>query len=206
MSNANGIRTLIFDLSEVLIAGFVGIGQTIANHIGASPDQVMPALDLELLFPLFRGHVTEEMFIERMTRRLNHGVTNAEVKRLIRQNFHRRVPGMELLLNQLNDYELVLLSDHAREWGDYIHVVHPFLNQFNRQFFSFELGSMKSQAETFVQVLATLQSQPSECLFIDDNPNNVAVAQSVGLDAVQFQGPEQLRIELERRNILHRYS
>ncbi len=203
MLSANEIRTLIFDLSEVLIAGFVGIDQAIADHVGASPDQIMPMLDLELLFPLFRGHVTEEMFIERMTRRLNHGVTKTEIKQLIRQNFHQRVPGMESLLNRLSGYELVLLSDHAREWVAYIHDVHPFLKRFNRQFFSFELGSMKSEAETFVRVLTALKRQPSECLFIDDNPNNVAVARSVGLDAVQFQGAEELRNELERRNVLH---
>lgn len=202
MLNGSKIRTLIFDLSEVLIAGFVGIDQAIARHTGTSPDKIIRALDFDLLHALFRGHVTEDVFIEQMTWRLDHRVTATEIKQLIRQNFHQRVPSMDLLLNGLSDYELVLLSDHAREWVAYIHSVHPFLNRFQRQFFSFELGTRKNQPETFARVLTELERQPSECLFIDDNPDNVAVAQAVGLDAIQFQGAAQLQIELARRGIL----
>jgi putative hydrolase of the HAD superfamily len=92
----------------------------------------------------------------------------------------------------------VLLSDHAEEWIAYIRSVHPFLRLFRRTFFSYELGRLKSDAAVFSQVLQALSIPARRCLFIDDNPANVAVAQSVGLRAIRFVNAEQLASELRR--------
>lgn len=44
------------------------------------------------------------------------------------------------------------------------------------------------------------QTQP--IIFIDDNAKNVKAAQEVGIDAILFENPEQLREELQKRNVL----
>jgi 2-haloacid dehalogenase len=41
-----------------------------------------------------------------------------------------------------------------------------------------------------------------ECVFIDDSPANVAAAADLGFRAVRFESPEQLRRELEQREVL----
>jgi 2-haloacid dehalogenase len=43
---------------------------------------------------------------------------------------------------------------------------------------------------------------PAVTLFIDDSAANVAAARELGLDAVQFHGPDQLRQDLTARGLL----
>lgn len=47
-----------------------------------------------------------------------------------------------------------------------------------------------------------LNPQTQLILFIDDNAKNVESAQEVGIDAIPFKNPAQLREELQKRNIL----
>jgi FMN phosphatase YigB (HAD superfamily) len=41
----------------------------------------------------------------------------------------------------------------------------------------------------------------ADCLFVDDNPANVAVAESVGLAGIRFTGAGQLARELATRGV-----
>lgn len=43
---------------------------------------------------------------------------------------------------------------------------------------------------------------PTECLFIDDSPRNVAGAIAFGMDAVLFTTPERLELDLTERGLL----
>lgn len=47
-----------------------------------------------------------------------------------------------------------------------------------------------------------LDTQLQPVIFVDDNANNVAAARQVGIGAILFEDPEQLRTELQKRNIL----
>ena len=99
----------------------------------------------------------------------------------------RRIPGMEDLVVRLSrSYELVLFSDHAREYRDYIMMTHPFLHCFNIRVFSFELRKTKSDISSFTQVLGIIERQPCECLYIDDSKTNVEGASVVGIPSVLF--------------------
>ena len=46
---------------------------------------------------------------------------------------------------------------------------------------SYKLGTMKPDTEFFHQVLLAEQTAPSEMLFLDDGPRNVAVASQMGI-------------------------
>jgi 2-haloacid dehalogenase len=45
---------------------------------------------------------------------------------------------------------------------------------------------------------------PGATVFVDDSEANVAAAGELGIDAVRFTGPDQLRRELSARRILAR--
>jgi epoxide hydrolase-like predicted phosphatase len=62
-------------------------------------------------------------------------------------------------------------------------------------------GVMKPDAKIFQVALQSLGVQPAQAVFVDDFPNNVAGALSVGMHAIQFRNPEQVRLELEA--VLH---
>ena len=52
--------------------------------------------------------------------------------------------------------------------------------------------------------LARNRLEPSACVFVDDNPANVAGDAAVGLDAIRFTSPDALRADLARRGLFAR--
>jgi phosphoglycolate phosphatase-like HAD superfamily hydrolase len=198
-SRKNERSGLIFDLSEVLISGLVGIERQLCHHVPASEDQILPCFGGPLLDELLLGNISEDTYLKAIVLREGWGTDISRLKEVIRNNFHNQVAGMlDILAALAPDHELALLSDHAEEWIAYIKSIHPFLSLFKRTFFSYELGELKRNPEAFSQVLKALSIPARRCLFIDDNPANVAVAQSVGLPGICFVDAEQLVSELQR--------
>jgi FMN phosphatase YigB (HAD superfamily) len=196
-------RVVIFDLSEVLIAGLLGVEHALADRLAMRPEVVLSALGSNLLHQLCRGELTEGQYLNQIITREGWDISADEIKPLIRENFHRRVAGMDEVLNRLSSqYELFLLSDHAQEWVDYIRKIHPFLEIFKRQFYSFEFGQIKQETSTFEKVLGQIKYAPRDCLFIDDSAGNIRSAGSVGIEGIQFRDAEQLVNALTERRIL----
>jgi FMN phosphatase YigB (HAD superfamily) len=190
-------RTLIFDLSEVLIAGLLGIEKPLASRLRIAKRAVRPAFTGQLLEELCCGRISEDEYLTRILARKRWRIAPAEVKRIIRENFHRRVPGMQRLIPRLaRRYELVLLSDHAAEWAAHIREVHPWLGIFKSQFFSFELKQTIREPSTFQRVLAAIGRRADVCLLIDDSAKNVIAAASIGLPGIRFTSARALAREL----------
>ncbi len=61
---------------------------------------------------------------------------------------------------------------------------------------------MKPDREYFERALARFELNPVSCLFIDDRAENIEVARSLGIPAVKFASPEQLRQDLVARGLL----
>lgn len=204
MANDNAAtETIIFDLSEVLIAGLVGIEKELAPKFGLTPEDTLRCFGGEALQALCCGHSSEEAFLQAAAKLHKSAITTDELKAIIRQNFHQRIDGMESVLEQLEShYRLVLLSDHAREWVAYIRRVHPWLSRFDAHYFSFDLGRTKRDPATFSHLLSELDSPAEHCLFIDDNLGNVKNAESVGIPSIRFESAAQLRSELVQLGLL----
>jgi HAD superfamily hydrolase (TIGR01509 family) len=197
------IRTLIFDLSEVLIAGLCGIEKPLATRLQVDAQTILPAFAGQLLEDLCCGRLSEDEYLAGIRRRQQWDITAPEVKRIIRDNFHHRVPGMEELVTQLaHRHELILLSDHAVEWVAYIQGIHPFLRIFKARFFSFELKQTKRDSSTFRKVLDAIGRKAEHCLLVDDSAPNLSAAASIGIPGVRFTSTDALARELTARGLL----
>jgi 2-haloacid dehalogenase len=191
------VRTIIFDLSEVLIAGLIGIERSLAARFEMDPEAVLQAFGGEHLDELLHGRSSEDDYLSAVLGVHGWDTEAEELKLLIRQNFRRRVEDMDEIVDKLGrSHRLVLLSDHGTEWVNFIRSIHPFLAHFSHQFYSCDLGCTKRSPEAFRAVIRELGGKPGDYLFIDDNGGNVEVARSVGLNAIRFTGPNALRAEL----------
>lgn len=61
---------------------------------------------------------------------------------------------------------------------------------------------IKPDPKIYERFLEKFSLRAEKCIFIDDNPANVAAAQMVGMDAILFKDAGKLREELEKREIL----
>lgn len=70
------------------------------------------------------------------------------------------------------------------------------LSAFKDTFFSNEIGMLKTDKGSFEFVLRKTGMHAKYCLFIDDAPENIEVAKSLGIKTILFKSLNQLIKEL----------
>ena len=99
------------------------------------------------------------------------------------------ISGMENLVKTLkNDgYSIFLLSNISKHFAERSGEIEIF-EFFDGLVFSGEIGLVKPNVEIFDYILKKYSLKPEECLFIDDNPDNIAMAEKSGINALRFLG------------------
>lgn len=60
----------------------------------------------------------------------------------------------------------------------------------------------KPQPEAFKKFAATFNVNPRDCVFIDNNKKNISTARSQGFNALLYQSPKKLKLDLQAINAL----
>jgi HAD superfamily hydrolase (TIGR01509 family) len=190
------ITKTVFDLSEVLVQGLVGIEKQLSQILPVSEDEILSCFGGKLLDEICIGNISEDTYLRTILTEQGWNIDITELKAIIRNNFQEIVGTVPLLVHLSARYDIVLLSDHAREWVSHIKSVHSFWGAFEYTFFSYELKKTKKDPDIFIEVLKRMNCSAQECLFIDDSHQNITVAASVGIKGIQFRNAQQLQKEL----------
>ncbi|MCU7493360.1 MAG: HAD-IA family hydrolase [Ignavibacteria bacterium] len=197
------IKNLIFDLSEVIINGILGVEKALPESLGITQPQVADTFWGKEFERLLLGEIDEDSYVSYVINSTKWNIRPEELKKAIRLNFHTEIDGVIPLLQDLaKSYKLYLLSDHSKEWVEYIKTVHPFLEIFEKTAYSYELKMVKKNPAVFPELLRQLGLKAEECLFIDDHQRNVDNARLAGIDGIRFLNANQLREELGKKNII----
>ena len=190
------IKNIIFDMSEVIISGYHGVEKILEQQY-AIPEEEWERERLsknELFLNLMRGNLSEEAYLEELLQGTNWNISIEQLKTAIRSNLNRPVPGTMKVVRELKGkYQLILLSDYVREWMKYIEERNEDLRIFDKKIFSYNIGTTKSEVETFETVLEQTKIVADETLFIDDYEKNVKNAEAVGIHGIVFENADQLR-------------
>ena len=190
------IKNIIFDMSEVIISGYHGVEKILEQQY-AIPEEEWERQRLsknELFLNLMRGNLSEEAYLEELLQGTNWNISIEQLKAAIRSNLNRPVPGTMKVVRELKGkYQLILLSDYVREWMKYIEERNEDLRIFDKKIFSYNIGTTKSEVETFETVLEQTKIVADETLFVDDYEKNVKNAEAVGIHGIVFENAEQLR-------------
>jgi 2-haloacid dehalogenase len=79
---------------------------------------------------------------------------------------------------------------------------YEFLRWFDGTVVSSAEGVAKPDAEIFLRLLHRFGLVAATTLMVDDNPANVAAAAALGMQAIRFESPEQLRRWLQNAGVL----
>lgn len=199
------ISTIIFDMGGVLM-------DFDADRFLSKYPELMPA-DREILFEqvftgggwrhLDHGAYSDEEYVEivcrRMPKRLHY-----YVEELIMRWDDPIVPieGTADIVRELKagGYKIYLLSNAGPRQKDYFKRV-PGNECFDASVVSAYEKIWKPMPEIYQLLLDRYDLRPEECIFIDDIKENVDAAADLGIDAIQFTNAEDLRAELEKREI-----
>ena len=113
------------------------------------------------------------------------------------------IPGMEELLRHLKeaDYRLYLLSNASVSQ----HIYWPTFSLskwFDGKLISCDYGIVKPDPEIYRLFIQKFSLKQEECLFIDDQPANIAAAMQCGWSGIVFQGDaEELKKKMESSGI-----
>jgi 2-haloacid dehalogenase len=114
------------------------------------------------------------------------------------------IEGAVAILEELRHagHELHALTNWSAETFPHARERFAFLDWFQTILVSADVGLIKPDPAIFQLLLERIGRTPAECLYIDDNPRNVAAAAALGFDAIAFHDAAQLRAELGRRSML----
>lgn len=114
------------------------------------------------------------------------------------------IPGTIEILYALKNagHSVNLLSNISREKYQVLRAKYDFFNAFDHWLISADVQLLKPDPRIYALMLAKLGRVAKDCVFIDDSAVNVAGADRVGMTAIQFQSPQQLKIELQHHGLL----
>lgn len=95
-------------------------------------------------------------------------------------------------------YKTALLSNAFSDLRHYLTRVWRITDAFDALVISAEVKMMKPEAGIYRLVLEKLEVAPQQALFIDDSQPNLEGARAIGMHALLFQSPQQIRMEIQR--------
>lgn len=185
------IRTIIFDLGGVVITldqqqsvrRFQELGLRDADR------RLDPYTQQGIFGDLEGGRIDAETFRLELSKLVGREVTAAECC-YAWQGYAKELPQRNLdALTRLRaeGYRLLLLSNtnpYMMEWccsERFDGCGHPVGYYFDALYLSYQMQLMKPDETIFRQLLIREQTPPSDCLFVDDGPRNVAAASQLGM-------------------------
>lgn len=186
------IRTIIFDMGGVIITidQEEAVRRFKALGLQDAEQQLDPYTQGGIFGDLEAGRITAEEFRIALSKQVGRELSYDECRHAW-LGYCGDVPQRNLqLLTRLRQegYRLILLSNTNPYMMS--HVLspafdgsgHPLSHYLDALYMSFEMKVMKPDETFFRRVLMAEQTIPSECLFVDDGPRNVAVASQIGIN------------------------
>ena len=205
----NPISTIIFDIGRVL---YDYVPEQLVKSV--LPESCFHELYLQHLFdtPLWldldRGVVSEQYAAERIANISGIRDCYAEVIYLL-QNFVYHLPVLSEshnLYRQLHadGYPIYLLTNFQEKPFEQLYEISETLQMSVGSVVSAQIKLMKPEPEIYLHLFEKFNLKPTECLFIDDRPENIEAAMQLGMDGIIFTSAYKLESELYRRNLLQR--
>lgn len=196
------MKAIIFDFGGVVSTrgNFDKAKEKFSKIFGVSKD------DFDAVFTknwyLWRDDkINEKRFWDNISNELNFEYNFEQVKKITR-NITKINNSMVSLIKEIrNKYKIYILSNHAREWFNHTIKKDGLDELFDGIFTSFEAQVSKPEKEIYLKFLEKFGCEASECVFIDDKPENIDAAKSLGFNGIVFDDFEQLKQELRRLGI-----
>ena len=196
------IKYIIFDNNGVLTTSLhETVSSACAKHLGVSKSTIERAI-LRRSVMLDSGRCTDVKVSAVILKDLGLDGDPVAFSRVRNAAFVNKPNVQRFTIALSKKYKLALLSN----FGD----GHDVANKRwkleriipkSRQFVSSKIGMVKPHKNIFRYALRALNVRAREVIFIDDNSQNIAVAKSLGIDAIRFATLPKLRTALSLRGI-----
>ncbi|MFD0794381.1 HAD family hydrolase [Mucilaginibacter litoreus] len=207
------IKNIIFDYGNVIFTIDFKKAQLAFKELGINdPDDFFGHRQQDQIFDRFdRGEVTADEFREYVREKTgNPAITNQQIDDAWNSLLIGIAPGNhELLLKFKEKYRTFLLSNinaiHYTYIMNYLKSDFGFNDNehlFEKTYYSHLIGKRKPQTDIFEQVLSENNLRPEETLFIDDSPQHLEAAKTLGINTFLMTAPDTLAKFAEREQLV----
>ncbi|HUS04782.1 MAG TPA: HAD family phosphatase [Bryobacteraceae bacterium] len=198
------IKTIIFDLGKVIVPFDFQRGyDRMAPLCGYAAAEIPARLgSCDLVTRFEEGKVEPREFVKQLSAILELEAGYDEFCGIWTSIFlpETLIPE-DLLIALKQRYRLLLLSNTNAIHYEMVKENYPLLRHFDHYVLSYKVGALKPSPVIYREALEHAGCRPEECFFTDDIPAYVEGAREHGIDAVQFQGLEQLEKDLRARGV-----
>ena len=198
------IKAILFDLGDVIIGlDFARAYRAAADLSPYTADEIPGIIrQADLANPYERGELSSAVFHRRFCDALDMDVPFDHFRQLWGDMFEP-VPLLDdAFLGALaTNYRLVLLSNTNELHFEFIRDHYTVLRHFDELVLSYQVGVMKPKPEIYIEAIRRAGCEPNECFYTDDKPVNVEAGARLGLQAVVFENPGQLRDSLAEHGV-----
>ena len=198
------VDALIFDLGGVLID--VDFGRAVAAwaRSAARPLEELrrrPLLHMSAAFQAHeRGEIGDAAYFEALRSAFGLALDDETMASGWNAIIGEPIPGMQALVAALAErLPLYVFSNTNAAHVRHFRPRHRgLLAPFREVICSCEIGLRKPEREAFESVVARIGASPGRIGFFDDNPDNVASARALGMQAFHVGSPEDVHAGLGR--------
>ena len=205
MTDQPALRAVISDFGGVLTNRLIEAFAAFQDETGISMEQLGRGMqrvsERDGEYPLFRlerGEVSERQFLDDLSwglePELGHRPTLHRFREIYFEALYPNAPMLDLM-RDLRDrgFRMAILTNNVREWEELWRAKLPLDEIFEVIVDSGWVGMRKPDPAIYALVVERLGDglEPSDCLFVDDNEENVHAARALGMTAVHFRETEQ---------------
>jgi putative hydrolase of the HAD superfamily len=156
-----------------------------------------------LVSSLERGKITLDQYLDRSVFYRERSFTRDQFKEAM---YSLSQPDSAILeiarrLAACGKYFMSTINNESKELNAYRIETFGLREIFDLFVSSCFVGLRKPEEGIYQLTLGLTQRLPEECCFIDDRPLNVDAARHLGMHAIEMQGAEQLREELQKVHV-----
>jgi putative hydrolase of the HAD superfamily len=204
LSQKRSVGAVIFDYGNVLC-----LEQTLEDMKGMAlvcgiPHERFSELYWKLRPPYDRGDIDGPGYWTAVVGQQELGLSRDQIATLIKldsESVTRPNQGAVQWAKLLHHkgFPLTLLSNMPLELSRHVTKSFPSLSTFEYLIFSCDYGSIKPELAIYRNCLELLKAAPQDILYLDDRPENVEAAASLGINSMLFDTVEKTASRVESR-------
>ncbi|MFH1783573.1 MAG: HAD family phosphatase [bacterium] len=198
------IELIIFDLGNVI---FLYDHHVISEKISGMENVPLKKVHHTLFHagfyePFDNGTVSAEEFFQNIKHALGLKMDFKTFAPIWSDIFKENKPVTKLIEKLQKKYHVYVLSNTNSLHFEYLMKTEPFMGKIEKFILSFKVGTGKPDARIFETALGYAKTSAERAVFIDDRPDFVQGARSIGMNAIHFTDPGALSEGLEKLGII----
>ncbi len=187
------IKAVIFDLNGIFFTS-EKLSERFERDFKVSTEKFLPALKsvLDVVYRPGAGSVFNKL----ESKLVEWGVDMSE-QELLDYWFKSEKPNENMFefTNNLKKKGVMtfILSNNFKERSKYYQQFSYMSTAFTKVYYSWQTGYLKPSAEAFRSILSEHDLLAEECLYFDDQQQNVSATNAVGIKGYLYTGPEEAK-------------